>query len=86
LPASNAIGPGAGLVRGTGKDGIVDVWWSESRLLPLRFSVREGRVLAISDVRIASAAIDDSALAAASVRFPQYAVVDIADAREGGSH
>ncbi len=71
---------------GTGTDGIVDVWWSESHLLPLRFSVRDGRVLAISEVQIGLAPIDESVLAAASVRFPQYAVVDIADAREGGSH
>lgn len=70
----------------SGTDGIVDVWWSESHLFPLRFSVREGRVLAISEVQIGRAPIDESVLAAASVRFPQYAVVDIADAREGGSH
>jgi hypothetical protein len=71
---------------GSGNDGIVDLWWSASHLLPLRFSVREGRVLAISDVQISPAAIEDNALAAASVRFPHYTVLDIADAREGRSH
>jgi hypothetical protein len=67
-------------------DGIVDLWWSASHLLPLRFSVREGRVLAISAVQIGPAAIEDNALAAASERFPRYTVLDIADAREGRSH
>jgi hypothetical protein len=71
---------------GAERNGIVGVWWSESHLLPRRFSIREGRVLTTSDVQIGREAIDESALAAASVRFPQYAVVDIADAREGGTH
>jgi hypothetical protein len=64
------------------QDGVVEVWWSDQLLLPLRLTVRERGVMTTSTIdRLAVPAslvvLDDP-----RVRFRGYASLDVTDSRE----
>ena len=65
-----------------GRDGIVEVWWSEDLVLPLSLTVRAAGVEVTSVVRDLTWSGDDTLLADPSVRFPSYKTVDPADAND----
>jgi hypothetical protein len=70
------------LATGGAQDGVVDVWWSDQLLLPLRLTVRERGVMTTSTIdRLAVPAslvvLDDP-----RVRFRGYASLDVTDSRE----
>ena len=67
-------------------DGVVEVWWSEVYLLPLRFTTRVGSRVTSSVTNVESTQVDTALLSSPKQRFPQYAMLDVADAREGGPH
>jgi hypothetical protein len=65
-----------------GSAGVVDVWWSEAVLLPLRLTVREGGVLVSSTITRLARTTDLAALRDPRLRLPGYEVVEASDARE----
>jgi hypothetical protein len=62
-----------------GVPGVVEVWWSESLMMPLLLTVREGDVLRTSKPEALDTQVETSRLADPRVRFPGYAVLDVAD-------
>ena len=67
-------------------DGVVEVWWSERCLLPSRFVTRQSGRVTSSVTQVESTGVDNGLLLPPRQRFPRYALLDIADAREGGPH
>jgi hypothetical protein len=59
--------------------GIVEVWWSESLLMPLQLTVREGEVERTSMLAAWDTHVQTERLGDPRRRFPGYAVLDIAD-------
>lgn len=69
-----------------GRPGAAEVWWSDTLLVPLRQTVREpGRVVTTTLSRL-SPEVNLAELADPRVRFPEYAVRDIADQADEHSH
>ncbi len=67
------------------RDGVVDVWWSDALLLPLRLTTRERGVIATSAVGPIEKAESAEALAVLAdprARFPDYEILDLSDSRE----
>jgi hypothetical protein len=62
--------------------GIVDVWWSEPLLLPLRMTVHHGARRITATIISFGPAEDPPALEAAASRFPDYESLDAVDAKE----
>lgn len=65
---------------------VLDVWWSERRLLPQRVTTREGPIVMTSTIESLEEGVDTSRLMPPASRFPAYRVMDITDAREAGRH
>ncbi len=61
-------------------DGVVEVWWSETLLLPLSLTVREAGSTVTSVVSHLTSDADAAPLTDPAVRFPPYDSVDAADA------
>ena len=64
---------------GPGEDGLVEVWWSESLLLPLSLTVRDAGIESTSVVRRLARRADIALRPDPRVRFPMYKEVDAAD-------
>jgi hypothetical protein len=63
----------------TAAPGVVEVWWSESLLMPLQLTVREGEVERTSMLEALDTRVQTERLGDPRRRFPGYAVLDIAD-------
>lgn len=62
--------------------GVVEVWWSQAQLLPLRLVVREGRALLSAEIVDIEPMSDAATLEMPARRFPAYASLDVADASD----
>jgi hypothetical protein len=62
-----------------GAPGIVEMWWSKSLLMPLQLTVREGEVERTSLLEALDTHVQAERLGDPRLRFPGYAVLDIAD-------
>ena len=65
--------------RSPDQPGVVEVWWSEPHLLPLRLTVREGRVLLSAEIVGLVPESDSAALELPARRFPDYHALDVDD-------
>lgn len=66
-------------------DGVLDVWWSDALLLPLRLTIRERGVIVTSAVDAIQRAEHPETVAVLSdprARFSNYEVLDVSDSRE----
>jgi hypothetical protein len=64
---------------------VLEVWWNDALLLPLRLTTRERDVVATTVVhRIEEVEHPESQppLADPRARFPEYDVLDVSDSRE----
>jgi hypothetical protein len=59
--------------------GVVEVWWSESLLMPLLLTVREGGRLQTSMLEGLETRVEPSRLADPRLCFPSYAAMDVSD-------
>jgi hypothetical protein len=79
---SSTIG-GVNTVRYVGPsdvDGIAEVVWSERLLLPLHLTIRRSGVVTTSRIERLAAVVEVAQLTDPRSRFPEYDVLDIADA------
>ena len=63
-------------------DGVVEVWWSEARLLPLRLQLRQRGVLITSVLSQLETPAALTMLADPRRRLADYEVLEVADSRE----
>jgi len=59
--------------------GLVEVWWSEPLLLPLRVADREGAAATTTTVEVLEAGVDTARLALPTSRLPDYELGDASD-------
>jgi hypothetical protein len=64
------------------RDGVVEVWWSDALLLPLRLTIRHRGVTTTARVDRLEAPGALEVLADPRTRFPEYASLDVTDSRE----
>ena len=64
------------------RDGVVEVWWSEALLLPLSLTIRDSGTDVTTIVKGLTQSADAMLLADPDVRFPNYRVLDPADAND----
>jgi hypothetical protein len=64
------------------KEGVIEVWWSDAVLLPVRLKVRQRGVLISSVINQLRPAETLTALADPRTVFDQYQVLDVTDSRE----
>ena len=62
--------------------GVVDVWWSDDVLLPLRLTTRDPVARITTSITQLTRSVDTTRLREPGVRFPDYGVVDVSDARD----
>jgi hypothetical protein len=65
-----------------GRDGVVEVWWSEELLLPVSLRVRDSGTDVTSLVKALTQTADATLLADPAGRFPTYKAFDPADAND----
>ena len=67
------------------REGVLEVWWSEALLLPLRLTARERGVVvttAVDEVEEVEHAQTQPVLADPRMRFPDYETLDVSDSHE----
>jgi hypothetical protein len=64
------------------RDGIIDVWWSDALLLPLRLTIRDRGVTTTATVDGLETPASLEVLADPRTRFPDYTSLDVTDSRE----
>lgn len=64
----------------SGRDGVVEVWWSEALVLPWSLTVRDSGTEVTRILKGLSQVADTTLLAEPDVRFPSYKALDAADA------
>jgi hypothetical protein len=62
--------------------GVSEVWWSDTLLVPLRLTVRAADLVTTWTIERFTAGVDVERLDDPRKRFPQYAVLDISDSLE----
>jgi hypothetical protein len=64
------------------RDGVIEVWWSDALLLPLRLTIRHRGVTTTATVDRLETPGSLEVLADPRARFPDYASLDVTDSRE----
>jgi hypothetical protein len=62
--------------------GVVEVWWSQTHLLPLRLIVRERSAVLSAEILAVGPVRNATTLEMPARRFPDYAALDVADASD----
>jgi hypothetical protein len=65
-----------------GDPGVVEVWWSQTQLLPLRLVVRERSAVLTAEILDVGPVRDAATLEMPGRRFPDYPALDVADASD----
>ena len=72
------------VARDQSAQGVSDVWWSDTLLLPLRLTVRAADAATTWTIERFEPGVDAERLDDPRKRFPQYTVLDISDSLERG--